>query len=140
MPSDATVNYGFPITLADGSEYIGPDDIRLPVIAIDTQLKSTNNAILNKLQTQASLVGKRIHAQTFVGTTDINGFLTVAHTAGVVPVYVFIQRANTSSTPVSSWGTDTYTLTTFRARFHNYATGSAFDSSAVGQFVALIIG
>ena len=39
MP-DTTVNYGFRIPKADGSDYQNEDDLRVPFIAIDAQLKT----------------------------------------------------------------------------------------------------
>lgn len=44
MPQN-TVNYGFRIPLADGSDNIVPDDLRLPITAIDTAIKARADAI-----------------------------------------------------------------------------------------------
>ena len=43
MP-DTTVNYGFRIPKVDGSDYQNEDDLRVPFIAIDAQLKQMNDA------------------------------------------------------------------------------------------------
>jgi hypothetical protein len=40
-----TVNYGFRIPNADGSDNIVPDDLRLPITAIDTKIKDRANEI-----------------------------------------------------------------------------------------------
>lgn len=45
MP-DTTPNYGWRIPKADGTDYIIPDDVRLPVGSIDTQMKVEENARL----------------------------------------------------------------------------------------------
>lgn len=53
MP-DGTPNYGWRIPKSDGTDYIIPDDIRLPVGSIDTQMKVEENA---RLANTASLNG-----------------------------------------------------------------------------------
>jgi hypothetical protein len=43
MP-DATPNYGWRTPKSDGTDYIIPDDVRIPINSIDTQMKTEENA------------------------------------------------------------------------------------------------
>lgn len=53
MP-DTTPNYGWRIPKSDGTDYIVPDDVRLPITSIDAALKTTDNNIAGN----ATLIGK----------------------------------------------------------------------------------
>lgn len=53
MP-DTTPNYGWRIPKADGTDLIVPDDVRVPVTSIDTQMKAEENARINADNTEAT--------------------------------------------------------------------------------------
>lgn len=62
--SDTTVNYGFQIPEADGTDYIAPDAIRIPVVAIDSRIK-----------TEIDAIDARLDALEMVGTEDITAIV-----------------------------------------------------------------
>jgi hypothetical protein len=43
MMPDLTPNYAFRIPKSDGTDFIVPDDVRVPVTSIDSTIKSSNN-------------------------------------------------------------------------------------------------
>lgn len=71
-----------------------------------------------------------------LGTTDVNGFLTITHNAGFTPKAVQMIKTNTTGAP--DWwmaGTDTYGATTFRARFVDSVGNVVASSSVSGAFI-----
>lgn len=93
-----------------------------------------------RLGVTTSLTGKRVHRQAFAGgTTDASGFITVTHAAGFTPSLVQVELTAPSSSFAVPWGTDSYTGTTFRARFHDArpADADGYYTGTTGTFSAI---
>lgn len=71
MP-DTTPNYGFRIPKADGSDLIVPDDIRLPVTSIDTQMKA-NVDVSTNLQAQINALKARVDLFDTTDPVQVSG-------------------------------------------------------------------
>lgn len=98
---------------------------------------------LTKLGVTSSMTSKRVHRASFPSpsNTDSNGFLTVSHGAGFTPTLVTVHGVSPGSTFAQPWGTDTYTSTQVRIRFHDVRpsapSSGAYVSAAPGAFYIL---
>lgn len=113
-------------------------DVDTAVNTIDNRVDAIEATLPSKLSTTASVNGKRIHRQDYIGgTTDATGFLTFTHSAGFTPTFVQVFSRTPSGSFAFCWGTDTYTATTVRARFMHASTGGTYNSGATGAFTAI---
>lgn len=84
--------------------------------------------------------GQRVYRQDYVGgTTDASGFLAnIAHACPFTPTFIQVFNRAPGSSFAFCWGTDSYTSTTWRARFMNASTGGPYVSGATLAFTAIM--
>ena len=83
--------------------------------------------------------GKRSHTQIiFSGYTNTLGFRTLTHSAGWVPAGVTVTPLDPSGSFAVFWGADSFTSTTFRARFTHGSSGGPLNALTTGDLFVVL--
>lgn len=80
-----------------------------------------------------------MHLQIYAATTtDTLGRVTLSHSWGRVPNAVLIIPLAPVQAFAVFWGSDSYTASSFRARFQHAGTGGPLDSLTTGPLAAVM--
>lgn len=90
MP-DTTPNYGWRIPRADGTDLIVPDDVRVPIGSIDSQMKAEETARLANTATLSKAPLGLVALYITTSTTNLNIAATVTDIPGFTLTYLLKQ-------------------------------------------------